>query len=155
SPHLSPHRVVAPLAPLHLPYCWSIIAIALLLAVNTVKDPGYLAISYNESTGNLVGNLIDILRAAAPIAMISVGMCLVIATAGIDLSVGSLMAVAGAVAMEFLSSAGGSVGAAFAALGLALLFGAVLGAVNAVLISVVGLQPFISTLVLMMAGRGL
>src|SRR5699024_11249717 len=82
------------------PYFWGIVAIALLLAVNTIKDPGYLAISYNESTGSLVGNLIDILRAAAPITMISVGMCLVIATAGTDLSVGALMAVAAAVAGE-------------------------------------------------------
>lgn len=137
------------------PYFWGLIAIGLLLAVNTLKDPGYLAVSYNETTGSLVGNLIDILRAAAPIAMISVGMCLVIATAGIDLSVGSLMAVSGAIAMEFLASAGPSPAAASAALGLALLLGAALGAVNAVLISVVGLQPFISTLVMMLAGRGL
>ena len=140
---------------LHRPYFWGLIAIALLLAVNSLKDPSYLAIGYNANTGSLVGNVIDILRAAAPIAMISVGMCLVIATAGIDLSVGSLMAVAGAVSMELLASAGGSAGAALAALGLALLLGAVLGAVNAVLISVVGLQPFISTLVMMLAGRGL
>ena len=137
------------------PYFWGLIAIALLLLVNSLKDPGYLAVSYNETTGSLVGNLIDILRAAAPIAMISVGMCLVIATAGIDLSVGSLMAVSGAIAMEFLSSAGSSPGAAAAAVGLAVLLGAVLGAVNAVLISSVGLQPFISTLVMMLAGRGL
>lgn len=137
------------------PYFWGIVAIALLLLVNTLKDPGYLAVSYNETTGSLVGNVIDILRAAAPIAMISVGMCLVIATSGIDLSVGSVMAVAGAVAMEFLASAGDSPGAALGALALALLFGAALGAVNAVLVSVVGLQPFISTLVLMLAGRGL
>src|SRR5699024_6806809 len=82
------------------PYSWAIMAIALRLAANPVTDPGYLATSYSESTGNLAGNLIDILRAAAPIAMIAVGMCLVIAPAGIDLSVGSLMAVAGAVAME-------------------------------------------------------
>src|SRR5699024_1488003 len=151
----STHRPSALRELIRRPYFWGVIAIALLLLINSIKDPGYLAVSYNSASGNLVGNLIDILRAAAPIAMISVGMCLVIATAGIDLSVGSLMAVAGAVAMEFLSSAGGSVGAAFAALGLALLFVAVLGAVNAVLISVVGLQPFISTLVLMMAGCGL
>ncbi|MGO1258809.1 MAG: ABC transporter permease [Brachybacterium sp.] len=137
------------------PYFWGIIAIALLLLINTLKDPGYLAVSYNETTGSLVGNIIDILRAAAPIAMISVGMCLVIATAGIDLSVGSLMAVSGAIAMEFLSSAGSSVGAAAGALALALLLGAALGAVNAVLVSIVGLQPFISTLVMMLAGRGL
>src|SRR5699024_12048192 len=80
--HDAPSRASALTALIRRPYFWGIIAIALLLAVTTVKDPGYLAISYNESTGNLVGNLIDILRAAAPIAMISVGMCLVIATAG-------------------------------------------------------------------------
>ena len=137
------------------PYFWGVIAIALLLLINSIKDPTYLAISYNATTGSLVGNIIDILRAAAPIAMISVGMCLVIATAGIDLSVGSVMAVAGAISMEFLASAGTSPAAALGALGLALLLGAALGAVNAVLVSVVGLQPFISTLVLMLAGRGL
>src|SRR5699024_9069842 len=70
--HDATSRASALTALIRRPYFWSIIAIALLLAVNTVKDPGYLAISYNESTGNLVGNLIDILRAAAPIAMISV-----------------------------------------------------------------------------------
>src|SRR5699024_7946175 len=137
------------------PYFWGLIAIALLLLVNSLKDPGYLAVSYNETTGSLVGNLIDILRAAAPIAMISVGMCLVIATAGIDLSVRSLMAVSGAVGLEFLSPAGSSPGAAPGATGLALLLGAALGTVTAVLVPAVGLQPFISTLVLMLAGRGL
>ncbi|HJB11472.1 MAG TPA: ABC transporter permease [Candidatus Brachybacterium merdavium] len=151
----STHRPSALRELIRRPYFWGVIAIALLLLINSIKDPGYLAVSYNSASGNLVGNLIDILRAAAPIAMISVGMCLVIATAGIDLSVGSVMAVAGAVAMEFLASAGGSPTAALGALGLALLLGAALGAVNAVLVSVVGLQPFISTLVLMLAGRGL
>ena len=61
------------------------------------------------------------------------GMCLVIATAGIDLSVGSVMAVAGAVAMELLASAGGSPGAAAAALALALLLGAALGIIPTVM----------------------
>jgi simple sugar transport system permease protein len=89
--------------------------------------------------------------------MIATGMCLVIATGGIDLSVGSMMAVAGAVAMEYLSSANApsSIGAAAAAIGLAVGLCAVLGAVNGILISVVGLQPFITTLVMMLAGRGL
>ncbi|RII90182.1 ABC transporter permease [Clavibacter californiensis] len=133
------------------------VAILLLLLVNVAKDPGYLAISTSPSTGYFVGNLIDIARAAAPILMIAVGMCLVIATGGIDLSVGSIMVVAGAVSMEFLNAAGApdSLGAAAGALGLALLISAVLGAINGILVSVVGLQPFISTLVVMLAGRGL
>ncbi|MCR2817772.1 ABC transporter permease [Microbacterium sp. zg.Y1090] len=142
---------------LRKPFVWGIVAILALLLLNVLKDPGYLALSINPTNGNLVGNLIDILRSAAPILMIAVGMSLVIATGGIDLSVGSVMAVAGAVSMEFMKAAddSGSVGVALAAVGLALLVSAVLGAVNGVLVAYVGLQPFISTLILMLAGRGL
>ena len=93
----------------------------------------------------------------APLLMIATGMCLVIATGGIDLSVGSMMAVGGAVAMEYLSNANASdsIGAAAVAILLAVGLCAVLGAINGVLIAVVGLQPFITTLVMMLAGRGL
>src|SRR5690606_38456103 len=83
-------------------YSWAVLAILVLLVVNLVRDPSYLAISVNPVTGNLAGNVLDILRAAAPILMIAVGMCLVISTSGIDLSVGSVMAVSGAVSMELL-----------------------------------------------------
>jgi simple sugar transport system permease protein len=138
-------------------YFWGITAILVLLGFNLIKNPNYLAVTINPTTGNLSGNLIDILRASAPILMIAVGMALVIATGGIDLSVGSLMVVAGAVSMEFLQAAGdtSSVGAMFGALGLALALSCALGAVNGVLVSFVGLQPFITTLVMMLAGRGL
>jgi galactofuranose transport system permease protein len=135
-------------------YFWGIVAIALLLLVNLIKDPGYLAVSIGSS-GNLVGNVIDILRAAAPIILIAVGMCLVVATGGIDLSVGSVMVVAGAVSMEFLKGAPDTAGSGLAAIGLVVVVSAALGAVNGLLVSVVGLQPFISTLVVMLAGRGL
>ncbi|AZI59402.1 ABC transporter permease [Nakamurella antarctica] len=139
------------------PYFWGIIAIVLLLAINTAKDSSYLTVTINPVTGNLVGNLIDILRASAPVMMVAVGMCLVIATGGIDLSVGSIMVVAGAVSMEFLKNFDNSTStmAAFSAVGLALLIATILGAVNGLLVSVVGLQPFISTLVIMLSGRGL
>lgn len=140
---------------IHKPFFWGIIAIVALLALNVIKDPTYLALSINPNNGNLVGNLIDILRQAAPVMMIAIGMSLVIATGGIDLSVGSLMAVAGAVSMEFLSAAGDSFGAALAAVGLALVITGILGAVNGILVAYVGLQPFIATLVLMLAGRGI
>lgn len=140
---------------IHKPFFWGIVAILALLALNVIKDPTYLALSINPNNGNLVGNLIDILRQAAPVMMIAIGMSLVIATGGIDLSVGSLMAVAGAVSMEFLSAAGGSFGAALAAVGLALVIAGILGAVNGLLVAYVGLQPFIATLVLMLAGRGI
>ena len=139
----------------HTPVFWGAIAIVVLLLLNVVKDPSYLAITVNPANGNLVGNLIDILRASAPILMIALGMALVIATGGIDLSVGSVMAVSGATSMVFLKSAGSDPGSAFTALALALGISAALGLVNGVLVSYVGLQPFISTLVMMLAGRGL
>jgi galactofuranose transport system permease protein len=134
---------------------WGVVAIVLLLAINVSSDPGYLSIGYND--GRLSGNLIDILRAAAPILMIAVGMCLVVATGGIDLSVGSIMVVAGAVTMELLSSMNtpDSLGNAALTIAIALGIATALGAVNGILVSVVGLQPFISTLVMMLAGRGI
>lgn len=142
---------------LHRPYVWGIAAIVLLLLLNTLKDPGYLAISVHPESGNLVGNVIDILRASVPILMVAVGMALVIATGGIDLSVGSIMAVGGATAMQFLSASDdpSSAGASAAAIGLALLISTALGAVNGILVAFVRLQPFICTLIMMLAGRGI
>jgi len=138
------------------PYIWGLFAIVLLLLINLANDPTYLEITYSESQGKLVGNLIDILKAAAPLLMIAVGMCLVIATEGIDLSVGSAMVIAGAISMEFLHDNPNSetLGAALIAVALAIGLGALLGLVNGFLVSVVGLQPFITTLVMMLAGRG-
>ncbi len=139
------------------PYFWGIVAIVALLAVNLAKDPTYLDISVNDHNGNLAGNLIDIMRAAAPILLIAAGMSLVIATGGIDLSVGSVMAVSGAVSMEYLHGLGADagLGAAGKAVLLSLAIGLVLGLINGILVAFVGLQPFISTLVMMLAGRGL
>lgn len=136
-------------------YAWGIVALLLLLVVDVIKDPSYLAITVNPTTGNLSGNLIDILRQSAPVLMIAVGMTLVVATRGIDLSVGSVMAVSGAVSMQFLSTAPNTAGSAFAALGMGLGLALVLGLVNGVLVAWVGLQPFITTLVMMLAGRGI
>ncbi len=151
-------RLVAGLRGLvHKPYIWGVLGIIALLVVNLTRDPGYLQISVNPTNGYLAGNLLDILRESAPIVMISVGMCLVVATSGIDLSVGSVMAVAGAVAMEFLQAANapGSTMSAATALALALAVSALLGLVNGVLVAYVRLQPFITTLITMLAGRGL
>ncbi|MFH8248740.1 ABC transporter permease [Microbacterium sp. B2969] len=139
------------------PWFWALVGIAVLLLINTVKNPAYLALSVNPTTGQLTGNVLDILRVSAPIIMIALGMTFVIATEGIDLSVGSMMAVGGAVAMQTLSTINDptSVGAMFAAIGLALALAIVLGAINGLLVAVVGLQPFISTLIMMMAARGI
>lgn len=107
--------------------------------------------------GVLTSPLIDIMQDAPPIIMIALGMTLVIATSGIDLSVGSVMAVAGATAMQFLANTPDrdTFGAAATAMLLAILAGLGCGIVSGFLVSVVKLQPFITTLIMMILGRGL
>lgn len=138
-------------------FFWGILVIVLLLLLDIIRDPGYLSIGVSPEAGGMVGNVIDIIKLSAPILMISLGMVFVIATAGIDLSVGSVMAVSGAMALQTLSAAAdpNSLGSVAFSILLGLGIGVVIGLVNGVLVSVVGLQPFISTLVMMMAGRGL
>ena len=130
---------------------WSVVALIVLIVICTIFDHGFLSLSWNENTGGLAGPLITMLQESARYLMIATGMTLVISTSGIDLSVGSVMAVAGAAAMQFLVS-GLNV---WLAILLSLLVGLVLGCINGALVSMLGLQPFITTLIMMLAGRGL
>ncbi|MFC8943228.1 ABC transporter permease, partial [Streptomyces griseoincarnatus] len=84
------------------------------------------------------------------------GMTLVIATRGIDLSVGAVVAVSGAVALSHIASSPDpeSPVTVLTAVGLALVLCLVLGVWNGFLVSVLGIQPIIATLILMTAGRG-
>ena len=132
---------------------WPIITLLLLLAVNTAFNASFLHIEWRD--GHLYGSLIDILNRAAPLVLVSLGMTLVIATRGIDISVGAVVAIAAAVAAWLI---GGSVSGRFplpvailGAIGVALLC----GLWNGVLVAKVGMQPIIATLILMVAGRGI
>lgn len=135
---------------------WPLVTLALLLAVNTAFNPSFLHIEWRD--GHLYGSLIDILNRAAPLALVSLGMTLVIATRGIDISVGAVVAIAAAVGAWMI---GGSVSgtesrfpmplAILGALGVAL----VCGLWNGLLVAKVGMQPIIATLILMVAGRGI
>jgi ribose/xylose/arabinose/galactoside ABC-type transport system permease subunit len=137
------------------PLLWPLLALAALLLFNLVVSPGFFAVRIQD--GHLFGSLVDVLKNAAPTLLIAIGMTLVIASRGIDLSVGAVVAIAGAIACNSLvtapdpTSAGAAVVAISTALGVALL----LGAWNGLLVSVFGIQPIIATLVLMTAGRGI
>lgn len=134
---------------------WPVLALVVLLAVNTVARPAFLRITVQD--GQLYGALIDILRNSAPLMLVALGMTIVIATRGIDLSVGAIMAVSGAVALTIIEASpapgeGGTVAVAIAAgVGVGLL----LGVWNGFLVAALGIQPIIATLVLMLAGRGI
>ncbi len=135
---------------------WPLVMLVVLIAINVINVPGFLSITVNAE-GNLFGSLIDILRNGAPTLIIAVGMTLVIATRGIDLSVGSLCAIAGAMACSIIltSPDPNNVGTVAVAVLVALALALVLGLWNGMLVSVLGIQPIIATLILMTAGRGI
>ncbi|MGN7802472.1 MULTISPECIES: ABC transporter permease [Ensifer] len=98
-----------------------------------------------------VGNLTDVLRQAVPIAVISFGATFVIGMRGIDLSVGSTLALTG-LATANLIVLGYPVTIACAA-GIAV--GAVIGFVNGILITKIGISDFIATMAVMVISRGI
>jgi galactofuranose transport system permease protein len=96
------------------------------------------------------------LTQVATIVIVGVGMTLVIATGGIDLSVGSLMAISGALApMLFMNPAIAPALGIVLAFTLPVLAAGVGGLFNGVLVTRFGIQPIIATLVLYIAGRGI
>ncbi|MGD8166979.1 ABC transporter permease [Herbiconiux sp. P16] len=133
---------------------WPVVMLLVLVTINVIAFPGFLTITVKD--GHLFGSVIDILRNGAPTLIIAVGMTLVIATRGIDLSVGAVAAISGAVACSILLSSPdpGNVGTVVVAVAVALVIALVLGLWNGFLVSVIGIQPIIATLILMTAGRG-
>ena len=114
------------------------VALVLLLIINLAFTPGFAS----------VDNFRNILVQMTPTMLVAIGMTLVIATGGIDLSVGSVMAIASAVAVTSLDY-----GVGIAVL-LGLLVGAALGIFNGSLIAGFKIQPIIITLALLISGRG-
>ena len=141
---------------------WPLVALFLLVMVNFWFNPDFFSIRIVN--GGLYGSVVDIFNRAAPVMLIAMGMTLVIATRGIDISVGATVAISGAIAAALI---GGSLEikdgvqtyvsqtpmalAIFAALGAGLLC----GLWNGFLVAGIGMQPIIATLILMVAGRGI
>lgn len=111
----------------------------------------------------LYGTPIDILNQGSKVMVLAIGMTLVIATGGIDISVGAVMAIAGAIAALLISllDAGNCPGAALGPafywiipVLAALVLSVIAGFWNGMLVAGFGIQPMVATLVLMVAGRG-
>jgi galactofuranose transport system permease protein len=124
---------------------WPVVALVLLLATT----PGIYRIGIRG--GHLYGSIIDILLYGSPLLLVALGMTLVIATGGIDLSVGAVIAIAGAVACTMIAQGTPFVLSVAAALAIAI----VLGLWNGTLVALLGIQPIVATLILMVAGRGI
>ncbi|AWK83510.1 TPA: ribose ABC transporter permease [Photobacterium damselae] len=118
----------------------SLIALIFLIVVVSFLNPNFFT----------VDNILNILRQTSVNAIIAVGMTLVILTAGIDLSVGSVLALCGAFAATLIAMEV----PVLIAVPTALLAGAILGAISGVIIAKGKVQAFIATLVTMTLLRG-
>ena len=125
------------------------VALAAVLLINWLLFPGFFDITLQD--GRLFGSVIDVLNRGAPVAILAIGMTAVIATKGVDLSVGAVTAIAGAVAAVLVTGGYSPIVAVAAALAVGLLC----GLWNGILVTYLEIQPIIATLVLMVAGRGL
>ncbi|MBB3658660.1 simple sugar transport system permease protein [Rhizobium sp. BK650] len=126
-----------------------LIALLVVLLMNFSLFPQFLDVIVQN--GRLYGSIIDVLNRGAPVALLAIGMTLVIATKGIDLSVGAVIAICGAVAASSIVE-GNSLAYTLA---LTLVIGLLCGVWNGFLVAVLNIQPIIATLVLMVAGRGI
>lgn len=134
---------------------WPLCVLGALLLFNLLYSPDFFSLVMRD--GNLYGSLIDILNFGAPLILVSIGMTLVIATGGIDLSVGSIVAISGAIACLSISKGSdqSSILLVLTAVGASVLLSLVLGLWNGALVTVARIQPIIATLILMVAGRGI
>ncbi|GEM01083.1 ribose transport system permease protein [Halolactibacillus halophilus] len=127
-----PH-LVAQLGPL--------VGLLIIVVIISIIDPGFLS----------AGNLLNVFRQVSINAMIAFGMTFVILTGGIDLSVGSTLALSSAVSASLLASGLDPILAVLAGL----ISGAILGAINGIVIAKGHVAPFIATLATMTIFRGL
>jgi galactofuranose transport system permease protein len=132
----------------HTQIFWPIACLIALLLLNFFVRPGFLRITIKD--GHLFGNLIDILNHAAPLILISLGMTIVIATQGIDISVGSIIAISAAVSATVIVNNGTVLVAIIAGI----VVGIVCGIWNGFLVAYIGVQPMVGTLILYIVGRG-
>jgi galactofuranose transport system permease protein len=145
---------------------WPLVALFLILLTDAIFAPGFFKMGILE--GHLYGNLVDVFNNSAPLMLVALGMTLVIATGGVDLSVGAVIAISAAMGAVLINPALGYklitndiltkditntplwliVVADLAA-------GTLCGLWNGFLVSRGKIQPMVATLILMVAGRGI
>jgi simple sugar transport system permease protein len=147
-----------------------LVALALILLFDLIFVPGFFELQTIE--GHLYGSPIDILRNGSTVALLAIGMTLVIATGGVDLSVGAVMAIAASVAAilmnpviigvelppnleKFINDPNFTYAPLWEVLLVTLIVAALCGLWNGLLVAYMRIQPMVATLILMIAGRGI
>ena len=119
----------------------TVVSLMILVAIVTILNPRFFTMY----------NILNIFKQVSINGLIAFGMTFVILTGGIDLSVGATLGLSGVILGWMISSGTPE----YIAIGVTLVFGAVLGGMNGVLVSKVKLQPFIATLATMTMFRGI
>jgi simple sugar transport system permease protein len=142
-----------------------ILALSLILLFDFIFIPGFFAIENRE--GNLHGSLIDIFRNGSTVMLLAIGMTLVIATGGVDLSVGAVMAIAASMAgilmnpsalkneVFFVTDPTYTFQPLWLVIVAALVVSIICGLWNGFLVAYMRIQPMVATLILMISGRGI
>ncbi|WP_416147613.1 ABC transporter permease subunit [Salipaludibacillus sp. HK11] len=117
------------------------IGLLVIVIIITILNPGFMSVS----------NILNVLRQVSINALIAFGMTFVILTGGIDLSVGSILALSGAVSATLMASGFDPI----LSMIIGLIVGALLGAFNGIVIAKGKVAPFIATLATMTIYRGL
>lgn len=150
---------------------WPLVAWVLILIFNAIVAPSFFKLGIIEDPvygKRLYGNLVDIFNNGAPLMLVAIGMTLVIATGGVDLSVGAVIAISAAMGAVLINPALGNQlitndiltrNATNTPLPIIILAnlaaGTLCGLWNGFLVSKVRIQPMVATLILMVAGRGI
>jgi ribose/xylose/arabinose/galactoside ABC-type transport system permease subunit len=123
------------------------LALLLLVIYNVIATPNFVAVQ----TVQLLFSQVP------PVVIVSLGMALVIGTGGVDLSVGSIMAISSAVLAKFvIAPADGGMGASITvAILMAVLAGLLVGLFNGLVVAFARVQPIVATLGVLVAGRGI
>jgi simple sugar transport system permease protein len=141
------------------------VALLLILLFDFIFIPGFFTIENRD--GNLYGSLIDIFRNGSTVMLLAIGMTLVIATGGVDLSVGATMAIAASVAgilmnpsalrdeLFFVTDPTYTFQPLWVVIIGALIVSLLCGVWNGVLVGYMRIQPMVATLILMISGRGI
>jgi galactofuranose transport system permease protein len=145
---------------------WPLVALALILMFDAFYAPAFFKIGIQD--GHLYGNLVDVLNDGAPLMLVAIGMTMVIATGGVDLSVGAVIAISAAMGAVLINPALGNhliqndiltkdaTNTPLPIIVLATLAAGILcGLWNGFLVSRVKIQPMVATLILLVAGRGI
>jgi simple sugar transport system permease protein len=146
---------------------WPLVALVLIFIFNAIFSPGFFKLGILD--GHLYGNLIDVFNNSAPLMLVALGMTLVIATGGVDLSVGAVIAISAGMGAVLINPVFGNeeITNAVAAdptltntplwlvVVVTLGAGTLCGLWNGMLVSRAKISPMVATLILMVAGRGI